>query len=512
MTREEGTVKVPKGYFFKMAKMDYNDWRHALAREFFQNSVDADSSKIEVATDSTRRVVHIVDNGCGMDYDTIKEKLLVFGGSKKATGGVGAFGKAKEILFFSWEKYEIRTRNWLVTGEGADYTIEEVDEWTDGTECTIWLWENVDFNEVVSGFNYVARRFEVDCTILIDGEAIAPVLKRGELLRRLDWADLYIDREVKSYYISVRIDGQWMFSDWLSDARDFGTLLLEVHGDSTDVLTSNRDSLKGDDKQKLRALVNEFVTETRSALEPEKVIVKEKFTGLGKVAVNRAKAAEKISEYINNLYDEVAPTKESIEEVVDSIIDRLPAENVTVLDVDRVTETVNEVSKARESYWNYEDRFSFIGFQPDFHVIYEEGSTAGKKLEKYLQWPSVISLANAWTEILKQVFLDIEEYIDFHVGFNFSLTQAASYSRVKGEHYFYLNPNLLLSDCEGKPHWRHQRTLLREDLVLKAIHEITHLYVSDHVEDFTMKSEWIRARTWKSLKTYPKIIKECFRK
>jgi hypothetical protein len=224
------------------------------------------------------------------------------------------------------------------------------------------------------------------------------------------------------------------------------------------------------------------------------------------------KSAEKMSEYLNRF--EYSSTEEpSADEVVDGVIDRLPAENVTTVDVDRVNETVQKVVKEkRDTYWDYEDRFAFIGFQPDFHVVYEEGSTAGKKLEKFMQWPSVASLARAWTEVLKQVFLDIEHYTTFHVGFNFSLTTTASYSRVDGEHHFYLNPNLLLSDCEGKPHWRHYRNFLREDLILKAVHEITHVYVDSHSEDFIVKSEWIRARTWKSQKTYVKIVRESFRK
>ena len=45
---EQGTVAVPKGYFFRMAKLDYEDWQKALPREFFQNSVDAGASNIVV--------------------------------------------------------------------------------------------------------------------------------------------------------------------------------------------------------------------------------------------------------------------------------------------------------------------------------------------------------------------------------------------------------------------------------------------------------------------------------
>ena len=499
MTREKGVVSVPKSYFFKMAKLDYTSWKRALAREFYQNSVDAGSNLIEVDADREQKVIHIIDNGCGMDYDTIKEKLLVLGGSKKDAGSVGAFGKAKEILFFSWKSYRIRTQDWLVYGEGAEYTIEKTSSWQDGTVCSIWIWEDEDFDEILLQFDTVARLFEVGCQINISGDKVNTSLRRGRLVRSMDWADVYFDDQQKSYEMAVRIKGQWMFNEWMSGSYDVGKIVLEVHGDSTHVLTSNRDSLKGKYQTKFRNLVAEFLTETKSALDPDPVVIREKFTGTGKISMPKEKIAAKLSTSFED------SSLSNLDEVIDHVIDRLPDENVTSVDMDRVTETAK-----RGSYWIYVDRFSFIGFQPDFHVVYEEGSKEGRGLKRFLARENIVMLANAWAEVLKQVLLDIENYTEFNVGFNLSLRTAASYSKVEGERYFYLNPNLLLADCKGKPKWYSNKTLLREDLVLKAIHEITHLYYDSHNEDFILKSEWIRARTWRSLSMYAKIIKECF--
>ena len=502
MIKEDGVVSIPKSYFFKMAKLDYTKWQSALPREFYQNSVDAGASLIEVDADESSRVIRIADNGCGMDYDTIKNKLLVFGGSKKDAGSVGAFGKAKEILFFSWVKYRIRTQDWLVTGEGAKYTIEKVEDWHEGTLCSIWIWDSEDFEVTLKHFQYVAGYFEVNCQINYLGEEVISSLCRGRLARSMPWADLYIDDSIKSYYVSVRIDGQWMFEEWQSASYELGKIMLEIHGDSIQVLTSNRDGLRGEYLRNFRDLVSEIVTDTISALEPERVVVKEKFTGTGKIAVNRKKATERMTKFLKELDDE--PIK-VIEEVIDRVIDVLPEENITSVDMDRVEETVK-----RGSYWDHEDRFSFIGFQPDFHVMYEEEIMSSEKLEKYMKRRNVVNLAVAWTEVLKQVLLDVEKYVEYHVGFDFSLTVTAAYSLVDGDHYFYLNPELLLSDCQGDPKWYSQKMLLREDLILKAIHEITHLYCISHNEDFTTRAEWIRARTWKSISIYPKIIKESF--
>jgi hypothetical protein len=510
--KENGVVAVPTTYFFKMAKLDYSSWKDALPREFYQNSVDAKSSLIEVTSDEESKSITIKDNGCGMEYDTIKEKLLVLGGSKKESGNVGAFGKAKEILFFSWERYEIRTHNWLVTGEGAEYTIEQVKEYHEGTTCKVWIWGSEDFKNVVSRFVTVANRFQTPCEIRVNGVSAEDIMRRGRLVRTTEWADIYFDESYKSYNVSVRIQGQWMFDEWFSSGYDLGKFIVEIHGESTNALTSNRDSLKGEYARSFRNLIAEFVTETKSALDPDPVVIREKFTGTGKVSVGKERVAEKVTEYLDEV--ESLPIEEIRElvgsDIADEIIDRLPSENVTSVDMDRVVATIDNAELS--NYWKYKDRFSFIGFQPDFHVVYEEDSKAARKLEKYMQWPSVVSLANAWTEVLKQIFLDIGEYGEFHVGFNFSLKVTASYAKVKGEHYFYLNPNLLLSDCEGKLKWFHQRNLLRKDLVLKGIHEITHMYCDSHNESFVLKSEWIQARTWKSEKFYRKIITEAFRK
>jgi hypothetical protein len=318
----------------------------------------------------------------------------------------------------------------------------------------------------------------------------------------MDWADIYHDPKGASYDVSVRINGQWMFNEWLSTPDNFGKIVLEVHGDSADVLTSNRDSLKGEYNRKFRALLEKFITDTQSSLEPEKVMVREKFTGTGKVVVSEEMMEKRLAEFLRELSVTVNRS-----DMADAIIDRLPEENLSSVDMDRVVETVRRDG----SPFKHIDRFKFIGFQPDFHIVYDEKQKGRRKVDNFMLGALAGELANAWTEVLKQVLLDIEEYITFNVGFDFTLTNTASYEKIDGVHYFYLNPHLLLSDCEGKARWhRRSKSALREDLLLKAIHEVGHCKMSLHNEAFILHTEWIRARTWKSLSIYPKIIKECF--
>ena len=449
-----------------------------------------------------------MDDGCGMDYDTLKNKLLVLGGSKKAEGSVGAFGKAKELLFFSWMRYEIHTNEWTVRGEGADYTISKSSHRYAGTKVSIWIGDEVDMSILRMRFRYVARQFETSSKIYINSTTpVDTSLKRGELIRSLSWANVYIDRNATdSYYMNVRIEGMWMFNTWLSSMHGLGEILVEVKGQSTDVMTSNRDAFKDKYRQEFSKLMEAFATETKSMLDPEPIVVREKFTGTGRVAVSM----ESKKEAMITIFEDFADWRKSEEDaLVDQILDALPEENVTIVDIDRVTETVR-----RGSVWDHEDRFKFIGFQPDFHILYDEEEMSPSKVKQYMGYKNTPKLANAWTEVLKQVLLDIEVYEEFNVGFNFSLTTAASYEKIDGEHYFYLNPHNLLSDLqrdgEPKVKWQNNKTLLMHDLLLKAIHEVTHLFRSSHNEDFILKSEWIRAQTWKSMKTYQTIMKETF--
>src|SRR5574343_2116131 len=123
MKEVKGTVGIPKEYFFTMGTRDYTSYESALPREFYQNSIDAGASQITVEFDDEEKTITITDDGCGMDRDIILNKLLVLGGSHKSEGSVGAFGKAKEILYFAWIKYCIRSNYCVVNGENDKFTL-----------------------------------------------------------------------------------------------------------------------------------------------------------------------------------------------------------------------------------------------------------------------------------------------------------------------------------------------------------------------------------------------------
>jgi len=93
-------------------------------RELFQNARDACLAagrtpqiviQIEAAPDFREGVLFCDDNGIGMDEDTILDRFLVLGESKKTPGSTGGFGIAKATILGACSWWEVHTRNLYVS-------------------------------------------------------------------------------------------------------------------------------------------------------------------------------------------------------------------------------------------------------------------------------------------------------------------------------------------------------------------------------------------------------------
>src|SRR5581483_10602077 len=142
-------IELPIHYFTAAAKREYSNWRHALPREFFQNSFDAhaDEFKIDVEENETHTILSVADNGYGMSREDCESKLLTMGGSGKSEAAVGGFGVAKGLLFFAWEKWQILSRNYRVEGQGCQYEICETDDYICGVRAKIYINKNDGFKK-----------------------------------------------------------------------------------------------------------------------------------------------------------------------------------------------------------------------------------------------------------------------------------------------------------------------------------------------------------------------------
>ena len=80
-------------------------WR--WTKETLQNSYDANASEVIYILDEKEKSVEVIDNGCGMDEETLLDVFLSFGGTKKVNRGestdgtkaIGGFGDSKNIVY-----------------------------------------------------------------------------------------------------------------------------------------------------------------------------------------------------------------------------------------------------------------------------------------------------------------------------------------------------------------------------------------------------------------------------
>lgn len=146
---KSGRVQVPME-FFRKVRRDYRNWRQATVRELIQNSVDAGATEIGFSLDNYDQtlVLNCQDNGHGMTEHVLENVFMVLGGSKKEANSLGGFGMAKMVMF-SADKYHIFSGSLRVTGQGSEYTISPTEyhrtgvmvELTYGAEENLNLWQ-----------------------------------------------------------------------------------------------------------------------------------------------------------------------------------------------------------------------------------------------------------------------------------------------------------------------------------------------------------------------------------
>ena len=501
---EDGKISISGEYFLKMAKHDYSSWQTALPREFYQNSIDALASRIDVFTNPETREIEVIDDGTGMSLETLTEVLLALGGSfhdnKDATG---AFGKAKEILFFSWDYYRIVTRNYIVEGTGATYSIEEVDEEVKGTHVTIRIQENESFGEIVGRFTTVAARIETDTKIFVDSHLVLCDFEKGEFLKEIEGiGTLYQSKENPSGYVDVRINGIWMHQWYVSsDLNDSGLrLTMELSHSSLECLTSNRDDMKWEHRNVAQQFINKMMVDQITMLRPDKATIVAKIPGEEGYIMSENRATSIAWE---------AAKSDRMRKMI---------QHAKTIGLDP-TLMAARMSSEPEDHSDRESYLKFAGYKADFITKCEKGEM--KELRWFLTSKKARTIATMWEETLKQVLLDNKEYVPFKIGFSVEEGIAASMNQnmrtnflAKGsggysieeesieDTVFLLNPHMLLA----KYPLRNRKGLARK-MKLMAVHEVAHLWVDIHNENYSSHREEVDEKTWKSDRIYAKIAK-----
>ena len=250
--------------FFAKARNDYDNWHWAIIREFFQNGIDCGSSviNVEIVEADGSTVIKVANDGEPMTEEVLVDKLLCLGGSgKNFDNTTGGFGKAKEILYFCHRSYTIRSGHLRVDGSGASYDLE-TDEYIDGT-CS---WIEIDGyhkDELLKQIRIFCDVGQWSGTFIVNGEQMTASLRKGSPRRDLGFGKVYTNRSYK-YRMIVRINGIPMFITSTSLDR---CVIVELKGQSDEVMTSNRDGLVSPYRGELSDFVTVLAVDKRSALK-----------------------------------------------------------------------------------------------------------------------------------------------------------------------------------------------------------------------------------------------------
>lgn len=254
--------------FFKRSRLEYRDWILAVIRELSQNSQDENATYIKFKVqpiDDNNSILTCSDDGNGMDIDTLEKVFFALGESSKGGGDkTGGFGKARELICFSMDRYEIRTRNIHVNGSGDSYEISESNEYVNGCEFIIHIdaSENAVCQAIHNYFSYSNPR----CSVYLNDNCINSFANIGKFVRRISFADVYVnEKNNHNNACFVRVNGLFMYSRYINAPA---AVYVEIDSHlSRAVLTANRDGIVGHIlNTELDSFFNELSVDIRSSL------------------------------------------------------------------------------------------------------------------------------------------------------------------------------------------------------------------------------------------------------
>lgn len=500
---QQGQVRIGREFFAKI-KLDYADWQWALIREFLQNSFDAPGSKnvyveCKDATDAdgVKCILTVGNDGAPMTRDILENKLLTLGGSGKNFEGenTGGFGVAKSLLYYCHKSFAIRTGNLVVQGEGAQYTITEVADGTKGTISTV-LVEGAHAAKLLEQ----ARRFSFlsqwKGNLVVDGQLLPCALSKGARRKDLEWGVIYTNKSFENMCV-VRINGQPMFT---MHTRFKGCVLVELNGKALQVLTSNRDALKGSYQSALSEFLTAVAIDKKSALREQKAEYK-RYEGEKQKAAARAPKAQEGGLAALGLAD-------AIKQVVGGGAKPEQVAELRNLPMNETDLTPEQKAEAAPggfvSVAISHETVKTVTLGPDFVLK----NCSGLKTPVYFTPGDKFSdgargIVLAWTAVLLKLYQVAGVGGEFSVGFVFDEESEAEFERsTRYGNVYYINPVRIVRetpsklDDEGKDVGRrHMESRFtsawsdRHELIALACHEFVHgaFGLGEHDEDYANK-------------------------
>jgi len=442
-------------WFEKILK-DYSNWVFAWAREAGQNSLDAGATAISATValnGDGNTVVTWADNGKGMNRDTLETRFMAVGGSKKDEGNAGGFGIAKLLLAFAHVCYVILTGGMRVVGRNDVYDIETDEENRKGMTLIVTMKGDVTYElsrrirEWVS-FTTPTR----DVLFYLNGELIPFMGKLPAPVSEQDWCSIHV-MDSESYGVKVRINGQFMFNVYTGVEK---AIMVELTGSSLVYLTSNRDGMQWDYRDKLTKLVESLTRDPELLIDTENDVIEIYKGELGAIEIGssvsqRAPAAR--------MWDATADDMASVSD--EMLLTRRDTQYGTM-----------EEFRERETLLPRND---FVIMNRTNKAIPHKYTLAGMRP---MEWRQL----DRWTRIVRAVATVLGIKRRIRTGWIFSIKAQAAYKRQDGYSLVMLNP-CKLEGSEWVKAFDTSRDCFYE-LVALAVHELTHVEHSHHDEAY----------------------------
>jgi hypothetical protein len=525
---EEMHLIIDPGYF-ERAEQEYSTpWKLVWWREAIQNSVDAKAKNINLSVDDAGDFMKVtcIDDGIGMDKDTLQNKFLALGGTTKGQAGqIGGFGVAKKILCFRWPKWLIHTREHILSSTDGRMEYEKA-SYREGTLLEV-LMPKADnmYTPTYMACNFLDRCNLPGVRVTIDGTPWnGRWLPNGKHIRNLQGdrvdAKVYYTKESKlvknACYIRTS-EGLFMHDRYLSDEiKGYVIIELVAKGNpktgkpypSRDFLSASRDDLTDVNmKMAINKLVNELASDTSSGLKSKAAAKIEKYIGPGGMFKPEFQAL-----YSNVMYNMDAEKTRSGYQLTGEAAKRIAEMLGSSTELNQ--ELMSELLRAKYSGQNQIEAALFhltAGFWKRNFLIYPdpdlEGFNVPKRFRPEFQTPGLHKLARTWADLCTYVMVALNCKKDFGVGWVFSDGMSACHLKRPSEHgdnedWLLLNPFIIDkivlrrmgaderqtgAKLKENPEWTPTDRDHLRILFALAIHECTH-FVDDigyHTESFS---------------------------
>ena len=449
--------------FFKKSFNDYSNWRWAIVREALQNSMDAPHSKnIEVTfqNENGNTVFFWCNDGDPMSEDILINKFMTLGESGKdfQNGAIGGFGKAKELLVMCHLNYEITTGDCFISGSGGNYTLEKCDYYP-GTMTKVTI--EGDVVELLTFYlTQLLSMSQWHGSVKVNGKEWIPCFRKGSRRREFDWGIVYTNKTVRNRLV-VRMHGIPMFYRQIDcNGR---CVVVELKTGNSDVLQSNRDSLKFEYQQQLNSFIDEITTNNLSALKEDKPIY-------------TCYAGNKIK----------LPTpKVEMQRIVSALLNKSAI---------FATNKQSNPSLSKQSNLSISKQNPLINKSKIDHEFIIKNSTGMEIPTYYL--PSEFSeysakLAKTWIQILLTLYELFNKTDEFSVGFVFGEETEAEFDDSQYGNVYLINPVIIKKQGKSKSRSMTRRYKFnaagRWSIVANALHEFVHgaMCLTTHNELFS---------------------------